>query len=121
MKANPQAMEEYNRKRLESTLMVDEVKEPNSNVLVIVLLNILSFSKYVLDLKCGQRLKKSDILCLTEAKVLTTSTTVAVSELPEFNMSHNSRFDRFQSIVTCLRQSSVHLVCHETMTGTSYV
>ena len=121
MKANPQAMEAYNRMRLESALIVDEVKEPNSNVLVIVLLNILSFSKYVLDLKCGQRLKKSDILCLTEAKVLTTSTTVAVSELPEFNIGHNSCYDRFQSIATCLKQSSVHLMCHETMTGASYV
>ena len=40
MKANPQGMEEYKRMRLESALMVDEVKEPNSNVLVIVLLNI---------------------------------------------------------------------------------
>ena len=121
MKANPQAMEEYNRKRLESTLMVDEVKEPNSNVSVIVLLNIRSLSKHVLDLKCDQRLKKSDILCLTETQVLTTSTTVAVSELPEFNIGHNSCYDRFQSIATCLKQSSVHLMCHETMTGASYV
>ena len=36
MKANPKAMEEYNRMRLESSLMVHEVKEPNRNVLVIV-------------------------------------------------------------------------------------
>ena len=64
----------------------------------------------MLDLKCYLRLKKSNILCLTETQVLTTSTTVAVSELPEFNMSDNSCFDRFQS-----------LVCHETMTGASYV
>ena len=62
MKANPQAMEEYNRMRLESALMVDEVKEPNSNVLVIVLFIIRSFSRHVLDLKCDQRLKKSDTL-----------------------------------------------------------
>ena len=82
MKANPQAMEEYNRMRLESALMVDEVKESNSNVLVIVLLNIRSFSNHVLDLNCDQRLKKSDIFYLTEIQVLTTSTTVAVSELP---------------------------------------
>ena len=32
--------EEYNRMRLESALVVDEVKEPNNNALVIVLLNI---------------------------------------------------------------------------------
>ena len=50
MKANPQAMEAYNRMRFESALIVDEVKEPNSNVFVIVLLNIRSFSKHVLDL-----------------------------------------------------------------------
>ena len=62
-------------------------------------------------------LMKSDVLCPTEAQVLTISTTVAVSELPEFNIRHNSCYDRFQSIATCLRQSSVHLVCHETMTG----
>ena len=72
-KANPQVMEEYNRMHLESALMVDEVKEPNSNVLVIVLLNIRSLSKHVLDLKCDQRLKKSGILCLTETQVLTTT------------------------------------------------
>ena len=82
MKANPQAMEEYNLMRLESALMVDEVKESNSNVLVIVLLNIRSFSNHVLDLNCDQRSKKSDIFYLTEIQVLTTSTTVAVSELP---------------------------------------
>ena len=94
-KANPQAMEEYSRMLLESPLMVDEVEEPNSNVLVIVLLNIQSLSKHVLDLKCDQRLTKSDIFCLTETQVLTTSTTVTVSELPEFNISHNSHSDRF--------------------------
>ena len=82
MKANPQPVEEYNRMRLESALMVDEVKESNSNVLVIVLLNIRSFSNHVLDLNCDQRSKKSDIFYLTEIQVLTTLTTVAVSELP---------------------------------------
>ena len=75
----------------------------------------------MLDLKCDQRLKKSDILCLTDTKVLTTSIIVSVSALPEFNISHNSCYDRFQSNATCLRQSSVDLVCHETMTGASYV
>ena len=75
----------------------------------------------MLDLKYDQRLEKSDILCLTEMQVLTTSTIVEVSELPEFNISHNSCYDRFQSIATCLRQSSVYLMCHETMTGASYV
>ena len=49
----------------------------------------------MLDLKCDQRLKKSDIFCLTEKQVLTTSTAAAVSELPEFNISHNSCYDRF--------------------------
>ena len=106
---------------LEKALMADEGNEPNSNVLFIVLLNIWSLSKHVLDLKCDQRLMKSDIFCLTEKQVLTTSTAAAVSELPEFNISHNSSDDRFQSIATYLRQSSVHLVCHETVTGASYV
>ena len=95
MKANPQAMEEYNQMRVEKALMADEGNEPNSNVLFIVLLNIWSLSKHVLDLKCDQRLKKSDIFCLTEKQVLTTSTAAAVSELPEFNISHNSCYDRF--------------------------
>ena len=72
MKANPQAVDEYNRMRLELPLMVDEVQKPNNNVLVIVLLKIQSFSKHVLDLKYDQRLKKSYILCLTETQVLTT-------------------------------------------------
>ena len=121
MKENPQDMEEYNRMRLESALLVYEVKEPNSNILVTALLNIRSLSKHVFNLKCDQRLKKSDMLCLTEIQIIRTSTTVAVSELPEFNISHNSCYDRFQSISTCLRQSSVHLVCHETMTEASYV
>ena len=49
----------------------------------------------MLDLKCDQRLKKSDIFCLTEKQVLTTSTAAVVSELPEFNISHNSCYDRF--------------------------
>ena len=44
MKTNPHTIEEYKRMRLESALMVDEVKEPDSNVLVIVLLNIRSLS-----------------------------------------------------------------------------
>ena len=66
MKANLQAMEEYNRIRLESALMVDEVKESKGYVLFIVLLNIQSLSKHVLDLKRDQSLEKSDILCLTE-------------------------------------------------------
>ena len=61
--------------------MVDEVKEPNSNVLFIVLLNIWSFRKYVLDLKYDHRLKKSDIFCLAETKVLTISATVTISRI----------------------------------------
>ena len=40
MKANPQAMEEYKQIRLERELMVDEVKEANNNLLVMVFLNI---------------------------------------------------------------------------------
>ena len=55
--------------RLQSALMVDEVKEPNSNVLVTVLFIIRLFSKHVLDLKCDQRLKTSDVLSLTETQV----------------------------------------------------
>ena len=82
IKANTKAIKEYNRIRLESALVVDEVKEPNRNELVVVLLNFRSFSKHVLDLKCDQTLKKSDIICLTETQVLTTSTQVALSELP---------------------------------------
>ena len=114
MKTNPHTIEEYKRMRLESALMVDEVKEPDSNVLVIVLLNIPSLSKH------DQRLKKSDILCLTETQVFKTLATVAVSEFPEFKISHNSYYDRLQSIATYLRQSSVHLVCLETMAGASH-
>ena len=78
IKANTKAIKEYNRMRLESALVV----EPNGNELVVVLLNIRTFSKHVLDLKCDQTLKKSDIICLTETQVLTTSTQVALSELP---------------------------------------
>ena len=42
--------------------------------------------------------------------------------MPKFNISHNTCYDRFQSIATCLRQSSVHgtlLQC--TVTRASYV
>ena len=84
-------MEEYSPMHLENALMVDEGKEPNSNILLIVLLNIQSFSKHVLDLKCDQ---KSDVLLSYRNMGLTTST--SVSELPEFNISHNSRYDDFK-------------------------
>ena len=80
-------MEEYNWMRSESLLMVDEGKEPNSNMLFIVLLNTGSLSKHFLDWKYDQFLKKSDVFCLIETQVLTTSTAVAVSEFPEFNIS----------------------------------
>ena len=75
IKANTKATKENNRMRLESALVV----EPNSNELVVVLLNIRTFSKHVLDLKCDQTLKKSDRICLTETQVLTNSSRVTFS------------------------------------------
>ena len=51
---------------------------------------------------------------------LTTSTT-AVSEFAEFSIGDNSCYDRLKSIATCLRECSLHLVCHETIIGANYV
>ena len=65
-------------------------------------------------------LKKRYVLCFY-AEVLTTLTTAIVSEFPELNIRHNSCYNRFKTIATCLRETSVHLVCHETMIGASFV
>ena len=60
------------------------------------------------------------IYSVLQKQVLATSTTVAVLKLSEFNISHNSCYDRFQKILINSRQSTVYLVYLETMTGATY-
>ena len=69
IRANPKAIEEYNRMRSESMLTIDNTVDVDDNTLTVTLLNTRSFRKHAVDLGCDERLTKSDIICLTETRL----------------------------------------------------
>ena len=64
--ADPRVLQEHERMRLESYLSNEHVDDPQNQSLTVTLLNIRSISKHLIDLAYGERLRKNDVICLTE-------------------------------------------------------
>ena len=84
------ALQEYRRIRLESYLSVENVDDPQSQLFTITLLNIRSINKHLIDLAYDGRLRKSDLICLTETQMMQRSQTELNSEFQEFEIIHNT-------------------------------
>ena len=70
IRADLRVLEEYERMRLESNLSVEHVDDPQTQSLTVTLLKIRSINKQLIDLANGKKLKKSDLICLTETKIM---------------------------------------------------
>ena len=84
----------------------------------MTLLNIRSINKHLIDLTYDERLKKSDLICLTETQMMQRSQTEINLELNEFEIIHNTNANRFQSLVSCLKDH-IGIISHEKMVGAS--
>ena len=84
--------------RLESYLSIEHVDDPQNQSLTLTLINIRSISKHLID----ERLRKSDLICLTETQIMQRSQTEINSELQKFEIIHNPNEDRFQRIILVL-------------------
>ena len=78
----------------------------------MTVLNIRSINKNLIDLAYDERLRKSDLICLTETQMKQRSQTEINSELQEFEIIHNDNVDRFQSLAFCLKDH-IGIISHK--------
>ena len=57
--------------------------------MTLTLLNIRSINKRLIDLDYDERLRKSNLICLTETQIMQRSQTEINSELKKFEIIHN--------------------------------
>ena len=121
IKADPRAIQEYERQRLESPLLSQTFPFVSCNSLTINLLNVRSLHKHSTDIACDQRLLQSDLLCFTETQVLIEQSTDSIKDcLRDFVILHNASPDRFQSIAFCYKHG-IDIVSQVKSTGISYI
>ena len=70
IRADPRALQEYERMHLESYLSIEDVDDPQNQSLTVTLLNIRSINKHLIDLAYDERLRKSGLICLTETQMM---------------------------------------------------
>ena len=118
IRADPRALQVYERMRLESDLWIEHVDDPQNQSFTVTLLNIRSINKHLLDFAYNERLRKSDLVCLTETQMMQRSQTEINSELKEFEIIHNTNANRFQSLASCLKDH-IGIISHEKMVEAS--
>ena len=84
------------------------------------LLNISSLNKHTVDLGCDERLKRSDIICLTETQLQHNSFPPKLDMLEDFSIMYNSDCDKFQSIAFSFRDD-IDVILHSGLIGASLV
>ena len=95
VRANPRALEEYNRLLSESML----VNFIDKKGLMITLLDIKSLNKYAVDLVCNERLKRGDIICSTETRIQQNLSLSKSHMLEKSNMIHNNNLISFKALL----------------------
>ena len=89
--------------------------------LIIKLVNIRSLNKNTVDLACHKRLKRSDIICLTETQLQQNLSLSKSYMLEEFNIIiYNNNCDKFQSIA-CGFWNDIDILLHNRTKGASLV
>ena len=121
VKADPRAIQEYERLRLESLLLFQTFPFVSCDSLAINLLSVKSLHKHSIDIACDQRLLESDLLCFIETQVLIEQNTDNIKDcLRDFVILHNTSPDRFQSIAFCYKRG-IDIVSHVKSTGISCI
>ena len=120
IRADPRALEEYNRMRSESSLPVSKFEHLQSNSLTISLLNIISLSNHLVDLINYKGILESDIICLTETQQSLLSYSLHILQLPAFDMNFDNREDKFQSSEICSK-NDIDIRSHSKFCGVSYL
>ena len=69
IKADPRALQEYDRMRRECVLELLHKDDASNDVLTITLLNTRSFHKHAIDIYHDRVLLNTDVLCLTETQI----------------------------------------------------
>ena len=89
--------------------------------LIIKLVNIRSLNKNTVDLACHKRLKRSDIICLTETQLQQNLSLSKSYMLEEFNIIiYNNNCDKFQSIA-CGFWNDIDILLRNRTKGASLV
>lgn len=104
----------------ESILAVEIVEDNHQESLIVTLLNIISLNKYLTDLENDERLRKSDIICLTETQLTPNSDITEIATLPGFEVAYNDSQDRFQRIAVCATVDT-NIISHTKPTGAYFI
>ena len=86
----------------------------------MALANVRSLNKYVTDIALDERLRKSDIICLTETQLIPNSDIPEIATLQVFEVACNNNQDRFQTIAVCTKVDT-HILSHTKLTGASFI
>ena len=103
IRGNPLALVKYSGMRTESILSVEVVEDTHQESLIVILLNVRSLHKHVTDLALDERLKKSEIICLTETQLIPNSDIPEIATLQGFEVAYNNNQDRFESTAECTK------------------
>ena len=119
--ADPRAIEEYKKLRLESLLLSQTFLFVSCDSIIINLLSVRSLHKLFIDIAFDQTLLESDLLCFTETQVLAEENTGNIKEcLKDFVIQDNTLPDRFQSNAFCYKHV-IDIVSHVNFTSISYI
>ena len=121
-KADPRALNEYERMRKESVLEpLYNTNTTADSTLTITLFNTRSLHRHAIDISHDPVLLNTDVLCLTETQLLPNYPTNNIPGiLSNFSYLHNNSNDKYQSISFCYK-AHVEIVNHHSSTGMSVV
>ena len=120
IRADPRALNAYNRMRTERSLCDSESEDLNDSSLTISLLNTRSFNKHLIDIAHDERLLKNDVICLTETQLSALSNHQSSLDLEDFKVIFNNREDKFQSIAV-YSKCEIAIVSHTKLSRAFYI
>ena len=120
VRADPRALNEYNRMRTERSLYDSESEDLNDSSLTTSLLNTRSLNKHLIDIAHDERLLKNDVICLTETQLSALSNHQSSLVLEDFKVIFNNREDKFQSIAV-YSKCEIAIVSHTKLSRAFYI
>ena len=116
VKVDSRVHDEYSRLRRLKPNDLHEIvptNHQNNSDITLCLLNIRSLTKHSCDTKCDVNLFQSDILAVTETKLLPRDNDSDIRNLTPFALySYDHNSDKFSSLAICIRHN-IHILHHE--------
>ena len=81
--------------RVKSYLSTEHINDRENKLLTVTLCNVRSINKHLIDLDYDEKLRKSDLICLTETQMIQRSGTEISSKLQEFEIIYNTNADKY--------------------------